>query len=72
MSATATAPAPIDLDNIPSRMLSVEDLATLLHVKPDTIRQWEHRGEFPKGRRIGGTVRWHPRDVKHLLQPQEG
>jgi DNA-binding transcriptional regulator YiaG len=69
MSALATAPPPIDLDNIPNRMLSIEDLAVLLHVRPDTIRMWEHRGKFPKGRRIGHTVRWHPRDLRHLLAP---
>lgn len=33
--------------------LTVRDVAILLHIAPNTVRQWETRGKLPKAVRFG-------------------
>jgi excisionase family DNA binding protein len=46
------------------RMLTVNEVAHLLHVHPTTVRRWEKRGEL-KSHRLGlkGTIRFKREEV---------
>jgi excisionase family DNA binding protein len=51
------------------RMLTVNDVAGLLHVHPATIRRWEKRGNL-KAHRLGpkGTMRFKKEEVLEFIE----
>jgi excisionase family DNA binding protein len=53
-------------------MLTVDQAAAQLHVKPETVRRWLRSGRLPGSRRIGTRLGWQVSavDVKRLLRPQ--
>ena len=50
------------------RMLTVNEVAELLHVHPATVRRWEKRGDL-KARRFGpkGTMRFKREEVVDFI-----
>jgi excisionase family DNA binding protein len=50
------------------RMLTVNEVAHLLHVHPTTVRRWEKRGEL-RAYRLGskGTIRFKKEDVQGFV-----
>ncbi|MDP8977060.1 MAG: helix-turn-helix domain-containing protein [Actinomycetota bacterium] len=51
-------------------LMTVVQLAQFLQVPVATIYQWRHRGEAPRGLRIGRYVRFRRSDVERWLQLQ--
>jgi excisionase family DNA binding protein len=56
----------------PARLLSVEDLSDLIQIPVETIYRWRHRGEGPKGLKVGKHVRFDPAEVGRWLREREG
>lgn len=53
-------------------LLTIEDLAAMLHRSVACIYQWRHRGKAPKGMRPGGgSVLFRRSDVEAWLKTQE-
>jgi len=55
-------------------LLTADDVARLLAVKPGTVRNLHRFGRLP-GVRVGRELRWHHADVEEYvrqLQPREG
>ena len=58
-----------------SRMLTINEVAHLLHVHPGTVRRWEQQGRL-KSYRLGpkGSIRFKKEDitnfVNHASKPQ--
>ena len=48
--------------------MTVEQLAELVHSTPDGIRAQRHRGNGPKGVRIGRRILFRPEDVAAWLE----
>ena len=48
-------------------LLSVPDVAKLLHVDAKTIRNWGKQGLLPAAVKIGGVIRWNATDIDHWL-----
>jgi len=50
------------------RMLTVDEVAHLLHVHPSTVRRWEKQGQL-KSYRLGskGVIRFKREDVSHFI-----
>jgi len=55
-----------------SEFLSTEALSAFIDVPVGTLRQWRHRGEGPRGIRLGGHVRYRRSDVDAWLTEREG
>lgn len=49
-------------------LLTVEELAELLHVEPSTIYTWRHKGRGPRGTRPAGKVLFRRSDVDKWLE----
>jgi predicted DNA-binding transcriptional regulator AlpA len=50
------------------RMLTTEDLVTILGVTPQTIRRWREAGQMPQPVRFGRRViRWRQADIDAWL-----
>jgi excisionase family DNA binding protein len=51
------------------RMLTVNEVAHLLHVHPSTVRRWEKQGQL-KSYRLGskGVIRFKKGDVFHFIK----
>lgn len=47
-------------------MMTTQDVANLLRVKPDTVRRWAREGELPVVT-LGGVLRFDPNDVKKFV-----
>lgn len=54
-----------------SEYMTTEQVATLLQVKPATLRQWRKRGTGPSFHQAGRTVRYHPRAIGAWLRACE-
>ena len=52
----------------PLRLLTEQDVATVLAVEPSTLRRWRWAGEGPCFRKIGSAVRYHPDDIKEFIE----
>ena len=51
-------------------LLSVRDVAKLLHVDPKTVRNLRDQENLPAAVKIGGVIRWHPDDFDRWIQEQ--
>jgi excisionase family DNA binding protein len=56
---------------MPDRLLSTQQLADVLQVPVGTIYQWRHRGQGPKGLRVGRHIRFDPSDVARWVETQK-
>ena len=63
MSTAAAEPVSI----IPNRLLSMHDLAAILHLSHSTVESWRHSGKLPEPIKIGRHVRWHPDQIRPLM-----
>jgi excisionase family DNA binding protein len=52
------------------RLMTIADLSTMLGVPVDTLYGWRHRGEGPRGYRIGRHVRFRRSSVEAWLEEQ--
>jgi predicted DNA-binding transcriptional regulator AlpA len=72
MSAADIAPpgesAPAAGIELPSRLLTAEDLAGLLGIKTATVYLWARRGKLPPGRLVGKFRRWTPAEIRVHLE----
>lgn len=50
-----------------ARLLSIDDLAEMLQISPQTIYRWRYLGTGPVGVRIGKHVRYRVQDVEAWL-----
>jgi excisionase family DNA binding protein len=64
--ATIDRAEPLLSEHLP-RLLTVEDVADVLGVNARTVRRLVARGDLTRIR-IGGSVRYDPRDVRALIQ----
>jgi predicted DNA-binding transcriptional regulator AlpA len=70
---SALTAAPHSNPKLPDRTIGPAELAKLFNVHKATIFSWERSGAIPRGRRIGGSVRWTEADIAPLLVAgQEG
>ncbi|MBB1252526.1 helix-turn-helix domain-containing protein, partial [Streptomyces sp. OF3] len=49
----------------PETLLTAEQAADILGIKPATLRAYAARGEAPAGRKIGSARRWTLREIEH-------
>jgi len=49
-------------------LLTITQVAEILHVPVATLRYWRHRGTGPRSFRIGRHVRYRPEDVEEWIQ----
>ena len=63
MSTAAAEPISI----IPYRLLSMQDLAAILHISKSTVESWRYAGKLPEPVQIGRHVRWHPDQIRTLV-----
>lgn len=52
------------------RLLSVQEVATVLGVPVKTVYAWRHRNEGPPGFRVGRHVRFRVADIEQWLDGQ--
>jgi excisionase family DNA binding protein len=52
------------------RLMTIADLSTMLGVPVDTLYGWRHRGEGPRGYRVGRHVRYRRSSVEAWLEEQ--
>lgn len=52
-------------------LLTVEEVAAELRVRPKTLLNWRSSGIGPRGFRVGGTVRYRRAEVHRWLAEQE-
>jgi excisionase family DNA binding protein len=52
------------------RLMTIADLSTMLGVPVDTLYGWRHRGEGPRGYRVGRHVRYRRSSVGAWLEEQ--
>lgn len=51
--------------------MTTEELAQLLRVPVQTVRQWRHHGTGPKGYRVGRHVRYRGSDIEAWLEERK-
>jgi predicted DNA-binding transcriptional regulator AlpA len=51
-----------------ARALKIRDVEAVTKLTASTIRRLESRGEFPKRRRLGGSVFWLADEVSAFLE----
>lgn len=51
-------------------LLTTDDVSSLLHVPPATLRQWRHQGRGPRSFKLGALVRYERADVLEWLRQQ--
>lgn len=52
-------------------LLTLQDVAALLQVSPNTVYYWRYQRTGPKGHKVGRQVRYWRRDVMTWLQERE-
>jgi excisionase family DNA binding protein len=52
------------------RLMTIVDLSTMLGVPVDTLYGWRHRGEGPRGYRVGRHIRYRRSSVEAWLEEQ--
>jgi excisionase family DNA binding protein len=55
---------------VDERLMTIAELSTMLGVPIDTLYGWRHRGEGPKGYRVGRHVRYRRSSVEAWLDEQ--
>jgi len=50
------------------RLLNTREAATLLGVQPKTLHQKRSSGGGPAFIRVGGAIRYHPRDLEEYVR----
>jgi excisionase family DNA binding protein len=56
---------------VPTKLLSVTDLAEMLNVPVRTIYEWRHRRQGPRPIRMGRHLRFDPADVAKWLEARK-
>ena len=57
-----------DRKNISRRMLGIEEVSTIIGLKPQTIRNKLSNGTFPIAtRKIGRLLKWDSKDIERFL-----
>lgn len=56
-----------ETDPLGDRLMTGNELADFLAVAPKTIRQWRYLGVGPAPLKVGGHVRYDPREVRRWL-----
>ena len=56
---------------VDERLMTIADLSTMLGVPIDTLYGWRHRGEGPRGYRLGRHVRYRRSSVEAWLEAVE-
>jgi excisionase family DNA binding protein len=54
------------------RLLTQDELARYLGVKPGTLSAWRYRGQGPPAVKVGHLVRYRPQDVNAWLNERLG
>jgi predicted DNA-binding transcriptional regulator AlpA len=57
-------------DEPDTKLLTQEDLATELGMKPQSLADWRHRGVGPRFVKLGQLVRYRRSDVENWLNSQ--
>jgi excisionase family DNA binding protein len=52
-------------------MWTVEELCTMLHASPETVRSWRKRGTGPRAYKVGRHVLYAEADVRAWLEACE-
>ena len=55
---------------VDERLMTIAELSTMLGVPIDTLYGWRHRGEGPRGYRVGRHVRYRRSSVEAWLEEQ--
>jgi excisionase family DNA binding protein len=50
-----------------AELLSVETVATMLDVSTSHVRRLRDGGKLPKGRKVGGSIRWPRQDIEAYI-----
>ena len=53
-------------------LLTVDDVCARLHVCRRTLQRLRKLGEIPEPRKIGGSLRWHRKDLDRCLGKKAG
>lgn len=48
-------------------LLNAQQLAKILNISPRTLWRLKSAGKLPEPVKIGGSVRWHPKDIQELI-----
>ena len=48
---------------MPTKTMTVKELAEFLRLNPKTIRRMNERGELPRARRVAGRLRWSADEI---------
>lgn len=55
----------------PIPLMTIDELAAYLNVRPATIRAWRLNGTGPTPIRVGGSLRWRQADVDAWITDQQ-
>ena len=55
----------------PDRLLSIQEVSTLLQVPVATLYQWRFKREGPPAMRVGRFVRYDPTDLRRWLDARK-
>lgn len=55
----------------PIPLMTIDELAAYLNVRPATIRAWRLNGTGPTAVRVGGSLRWRQADVDAWITDQQ-
>lgn len=58
------------MTNDSKRYLTIEELAELARVSPNTVRKWRHLNQGPRATKVGGRVIFAQADVDAWLEGQ--
>jgi len=50
------------------KLLTLEEVAEFLRVKPPTIRRWVREKRFPEPLRVGLKLLWKPASIERVLE----
>jgi excisionase family DNA binding protein len=53
-------------------LLTADELATRLKVRPNTVKEWARAGKIPRVRITPKVVRYDPDAVREALEKQQG
>jgi excisionase family DNA binding protein len=70
MAIPRTRRAQVMNEVVDERLMTIAELSTMLGVPIDTLYGWRHRGEGPKGYRVGRHVRHRRSSVEAWLEEQ--